>query len=96
MTTPWPVVQGMVPDSFEKACPEQIAFLHLDMNSVQAEMSALEVLWERISPGGLLLLDDGGWVAYREQLEAEAEFLARFDHHIMELPTGQGLVIKRA
>jgi len=90
------VVQGMVPDSFAKACPDKIAFLHLDMNSVQAEISALEVLWEKISPGGLLVLDDGGWVTYRAQLEAEAEFLGRRGHTIMELPTGQGLAIKRA
>ena len=32
------IVRGIVPDSFEVAVPEKIAFLHIDMNSAQAEM----------------------------------------------------------
>ena len=36
------IVRGAVPDSFAEAVPEQIAYLHIDMNSAQAEILALE------------------------------------------------------
>jgi hypothetical protein len=31
------VVKGIVPDNFEKACPEKISLLHIDMNSSKSE-----------------------------------------------------------
>jgi hypothetical protein len=89
------VVQGKVPDAFDKVCPEQIAFLHIDMNSAKAEIDALEVLWDRVSPGGILVLDDFGWFTYRAQTIAEMAFMKERGYTIMESPTGQGVVIKR-
>ena len=89
------VVKGAVPHSFEQAAPEKIAFLHLDMNSSKSEIAALEVLFERIVPGGLLVFDDYGWTGYVAQQLAEDDFMAERGHSILELPTGQGLLIKR-
>jgi hypothetical protein len=88
------VVKGVVPDSFADASPEQIAFLHLDMNAVRAEMMALDVLYDRISPNGMIVLDDFGWVANRPQMLAERDFFAARGKSVLELPTGQGIVIK--
>jgi O-methyltransferase len=46
-------------------------------------------------PGGLVVLDDYGWNHYpRQQTSADA-FFASHAHRAVELPTGQGLVIKR-
>jgi O-methyltransferase len=88
------VVQGIIPTSFEEARPESIAFLHVDLNSTQAEIQTLEHLFDRVSPGGLIVLDDFGWLANREQAIAELDFMRRRGHMILELPTGQGLIIK--
>lgn len=88
------VTQGRVPDSFAIAVPEKVAFLHLDLNNMEAEIGALEILWDRIVPGGVLVLDDFGWAAYRKQFVAETTWLGERGHHILEMPTGQGLVIK--
>ena len=88
------ITQGRVPDSLSIAAPETIAFMHLDLNNAHAEVGALEVLFDRISPGGLLVLDDFGWLFYRDQQRAEVEWMKARGHHILELPTGQGLVIK--
>jgi O-methyltransferase len=93
----WPnvkIVRGIVPDSFAQAVPERIAFLHLDMNSAESEIAALEVLFERVSPGGLIVFDDYGWTGYRTQQVAEDAFMRERGHRILELPTGQGLLIK--
>jgi predicted O-methyltransferase YrrM len=85
---------GIVPDSFSQAVPEKIAFLHLDLNSSKGEIAALEVLFDRVSPGGLVVFDDYGWSGYQAQQVAEDAFMRQRGHRILELPTGQGLLIK--
>lgn len=88
------ITQGRVPDSLSIAAPDTIALMHLDLNNAAAEIGALEVLFDRISPGGLLILDDFGWIYYRDQHRAEVEWMKARGHYILELPTGQGLVVK--
>ena len=88
------VIQGRVPEVLAEVAPERIAFLHLDMNSAQAEVGALETLYERVVEGGQILLDDYGWLTYRGQKAAEDLFFGRYGVPVLELPTGQGLVVK--
>lgn len=88
------VTQGKVPEVLERVAPESISFLHLDLNNAEAEIGALHLLWDRISPGGTVVLDDYGWFAYRAQKFAEDSFFAERGYSVLELPTGQGLVIK--
>ena len=90
------VVRGVVPYSFQEAAPEKIAFLHIDMNSEQAEMLALENLFDKIVPGGMIILDDFGWSGHANQAKAELAFMTERGHPVLELPTGQGLIIKHA
>jgi O-methyltransferase len=89
------ITQGLVPSSFDQAAPDKIAFMHLDLNNRDAEIGALEQFWDRITPGGVLVLDDFGWQGYRDQQVAEREWFGRRGYPILEMPTGQGLVIKR-
>lgn len=90
------IVRGIVPDSFAQAAPEKIAFLHVDMNSAQAEMLALEYLFDKVTPGGFIVFDDFGWATNVNQMSAELAFMIERGHNVMELPTGQGIVIKHA
>src|SRR6185312_9745737 len=74
---PWDnvvVTQGKVPDVLADIAPESIAFLHVDMNNADAERGALEVLFDRVSPGGLIVFDDYGWTGYRRQKDAADAF----------------------
>jgi len=87
------VVRGRIPEVLRERAPEKVAFLHLDLNNAAAELGALEFFWERLTPGALVLLDDYGWRAYRAQKLAEDPFFAARDREVLELPTGQGLVI---
>jgi len=88
------VVQGTVPASFADQSPEKIAFWHIDMNSSKAELEALEALFDRVVPGGIIVFDDFGWSGYDPQAWAEIDFMKARGHQILELPTGQGLVVK--
>jgi len=89
------VIEGGVPDSFSKGLPEHIAFAQIDLNEANAEIAALEILFDRVVPGGILVLDDYGFQRYAESHVRETAFFADRGHFVFESPTGQGLVIKR-
>ncbi|MBM3508885.1 MAG: methyltransferase [Alphaproteobacteria bacterium] len=89
------VIRGVVPDVLSERAPERIALLHLDLNAAQAEVGALDALFDRVSPGGLILLDDFGRQENGALNEAHAAWLAKHGCLALEMPTGQGLVIKR-
>ena len=89
------VVRGKVPDALPETAPERISFLHLDMNNAAAEAAALDALFDRISDGGMIVLDDYGWSYYSEQRVVADRFAAAHGQLIVELPTGQGMLIKR-
>lgn len=94
----WPnavVVRGRVPESLEALKEvEQIAYASIDLNVAEAEMSAIEVLWSRMSRGGLVLLDDYGWAPHVNQKLAWDNWARRNGVMILSLPTGQGLLRK--
>lgn len=89
------VIKGVVPDIISETSPNRIAFMHIDMNSAAPEVGALELLFERVSPGGMVIFDDYGWFLHKKQKDAEDHFMAERGQEILELPTGQGLLIKR-
>ena len=89
------IVQGEIPGSLSES-PDRIAYLHIDLNQAPAEIAALEVLFDRIVPGGIVILDDYEWaMAYRRQKLLEDPWFEARSYRVMPLPTGQGLVIKR-
>ena len=88
------IYRGFLPGTLDDSAPEKIAFLHLDLNSAKPEVGCLEVLFDRIVSGGIIVLDDYGWSIFRAQKDAEDQFFSECGIGVMELPTGQGLVMK--
>lgn len=90
------LVQGLLPQSLQDHSPERIAFMHIDLNSAEFELAVLDVLFERMVTGGILILDDYEWSGvYREQKMREDAWFSARRYRVMPLPTGQGLIIKR-
>lgn len=90
------LIKGSIPQVFENHCPDRIAYLHIDLNQAPAEVAALDHLFDRLVPGGILILDDYEWSGYyRAQKLAEDPWFEARHYRVMPLPTGQGLVIKR-
>ena len=48
------------------------------MNNAEAERGALDVLFERVSEGGMIVFDDYGWTGYREQKDAADAFMRQY------------------
>lgn len=89
------IVPGVVPDVFATACPKRIAYLHVDMNAASAEISALEALFDKVSPGGIIVLDDYGRSNFADLHRVERQWFRSRGYPVLELPSGQGLVVKR-
>jgi O-methyltransferase len=90
------LIKGEIPKIFEGNSPQRIAYLHIDLNEAPAEIAALDSLFERVVPSGMVILDDYEWAdAYRAQKLAEDPWFEARGYRVMPLPTGQGLVFKR-
>jgi predicted O-linked N-acetylglucosamine transferase (SPINDLY family) len=90
------LVQGLLPQSLENNSPAKIALLHIDLNSAEFEIKVLDELFDRVVPGGMVVLDDYEWAGeYRKQKMAEDAWFEARKYRVFPLPTGQGLVLKR-
>jgi len=89
------IIKGSVPEVFKNIrVPSKISFLHLDMNSSIAEIGALEVLFEKMVPGSICLLDDFGMAVAFNQMKAELDWFTNKGYYICESPTSQGIIVK--
>lgn len=88
------LVKGRVPESLEAVPIGAVAYLSIDMNIVEPEIAALEFFWDRLVPGAMVVLDDYGWGDHIEQKRAIDVFAASRGTSVLNLPTGQGLIVK--
>jgi len=88
------VIKGSVPESFKQGFPERIAFAHIDMNHPDPEVGALKAILPRLASGGVVILDDYGWWGYSPQKVALDPIIRDFGLKVLELPTGQGLILR--
>jgi hypothetical protein len=68
------MVEGKVEDTLPGAAPERIAVLRLDTDWYASTKHEMEQLYPRLSPGGVLILDDYGH--YEGARQAVDEYFA--------------------
>lgn len=93
----WPsskIVVGRVPETLSEVTCDKICYLHLDMNCVQPEVAALEHFWPMLVPGGIVLMDDFAYSGFAEQNKGLSEVARKLGVTILNLPTGQGILMK--
>lgn len=90
------LVRGILPDSLAEAQIDQIAYLSIDLNNAVAEMATIELLWSKMSPGAIVILDDYAFTGYESQYRAWNNFAKSHNLMILTVPTGQGILIKPA
>jgi hypothetical protein len=88
------IVKGAVPDVLFTQDIGAVAFLHIDMNCAYPERAALAFFWDRLSPGGIVLLDDYAYSGHERQAEAIDGAARALGGNVLSLPTGQGLIIR--
>ena len=88
------LVRGILPDTLDPRPFERLAFVHIDLNNAVAELEVIAAIWDGVSPGGIVLLDDYGFAGYEAQHQGWNAFCSARDHAVLNLPTGQGMILK--
>ena len=82
--------QGLVEDTIPAQAPERISILRLDTDWYESTRHELEHLYDRLSPGGVLIIDDyGHWAGARLATE---EFLEKTAEALLLLPLDTGRI----
>jgi hypothetical protein len=87
-------IQGWIPDCFSGTGDRAFRFLHIDVDLFQPTLDSLVYFYPRLVAGGVVLLDDYGLLTCQGARGAVDEFFADKPESIVELPTGQAVVIK--
>jgi hypothetical protein len=56
-------------------------------------MESIEVLWSKLTPGAIIVLDDYAFTGYETPHRAWDDFAKSCNLMILTVPTGQGLLI---
>lgn len=54
------LVEGFVQDTLANNCPDEVAIARLDTDDYESTLHELNILYPRIAPGGVLIIDDYG------------------------------------
>lgn len=88
------LIRGRAPEIFDEIKPSGICCLEIDVNSAGAEVGSLDALYDSLSPGAIVILDDFGLQRYEENCQRTSAWCRQKSIPVVELPTGQGMFIK--
>ena len=83
-------VPGKVEDTVPEQAPDRIAILRLDTDWYESTKHELEHLYSRLSPGGVLIIDDYG--SWQGSKDATDEFLETTGEPLMLIRVARGRV----
>jgi hypothetical protein len=89
------VHRGWIPERFGGVIDERFSFVHVDVDLYQPTLDSLEFFYERMSRGGVVLMDDYGFSTCPGAKQAADEFFSDRPEPIVMLPTGQAFVVKQ-
>ena len=89
------VYKGWIPTRFTEVVDRRFCFVHVDVDLYQPTRDAVEFFYPRLSRGGILLVDDYGFFICPGARDAIDDFFRDKPEPVLEIPTGQGLIIKQ-
>lgn len=87
------LIRGLVPQILHEIKLSKIAYLSIDMNNAEAEISALEYLYDKVVTGGVIYIDDYGWNHPKLRIGVDA-FFKNKQESLLHFPSGNAVVIK--
>ena len=85
--------KGWIPERFAEVAGERFSLVHIDVDLYQPTLDSLRFFYPRMSPGGVIVLDDYGFTSCPGATRAVEEFMTGKPEHVLHLPTGQGVII---
>jgi O-methyltransferase len=86
--------QGWIPNTFSGLDHSIIRLAHVDVDLYESTLSCLAQIYPRLAPGGIIVLDDYGFVSCPGVRRAVDEFFVDKPDLPLTLPSGQGLVVR--
>lgn len=84
--------RGLVPESFVGLEDSRVRLAHIDLDLYQGTRCALDFIFPRVVPGGVIVCDDYGFISCPGVRRAVDEFFATKAESPLVLPTGQAVV----
>lgn len=88
------LVKGWIPETFGAYANHRFRMVHIDVDLHDPTRDSLTFFYPRMVSGGIILLDDHGFVNCPGARLAAETFFADKPEKLIELPTGQAFVIK--
>jgi O-methyltransferase len=86
---------GWIPERFPEVSDSRFCFVHIDVDLYQPTLDSLEFFFPRLSPGGVIVLDDYGFTQFPGCRMAALEFFSKQTCSLkLALPTGGAFLIK--
>lgn len=85
--------KGEIPGTLKSVSDDTYAFVHIDVDIYWPALTALEFFYERLTPGGIIVLDDYGFEQCQGVKKASDEFAKANGAIVIFLPTGQAMLI---
>jgi O-methyltransferase len=86
--------KGWVPATFEGLEQRQFCFVHIDLDLHDGVLESLRFFYPRMSPGGIIVLDDYGFASCPGARAAADEFFADKPERLLALSTAQAIIHK--
>jgi hypothetical protein len=88
---------GYIPEIFvtEKKHPDNISWLHIDLNASMPTLETLNFFFPKLCKDGVILFDDYGWDGYESTRKVADTFLKDKKGDFLHFPTGQAMFIKK-
>ncbi len=87
------IMKGWIPERFPEIENLQFRLIHIDVDLYQPTLDSLSFFYPRMVPGGVIIMDDYGFLNCPGANRAAHEFMSDKADHIIHLTTGQGVII---
>ena len=89
------ILRGWIPARFTEVADRKFCFVHIDVDLYQPTFDSLSFFYPRLVPGGIILLDDYGFIDCPGATAAIDEVMKSRPERIVNVPTGQAFIIKQ-
>lgn len=90
------IFTGWIPERFNEVAERKFRVVHIDVDLYQPTRDSLEFFYPRMCNGGVIVMDDYGFLTCPGAKLAADEYAQANKFQILHLPTGQGVITKRA
>lgn len=87
--------KGWIPDRFHEVDDRMFCLVHIDVDLYEPTIESLRFFWPRMSAGGMIVCDDYGSSACPGAKKAMDEIGEEVGQSVIQMTTGQGVIVKR-